>query len=254
MQLAKTLIGTTAGLMILASAAFAVPVVQEHVTGGTLDQNWVAGFGVSNKLEAATLLPGDPAYNNPSGDHTVGVATNSFAPDSGGINCTGLDPMGNADYVWEGWIFTGDGSTRRGLFVRGDPSNPDNAFTSCYQFVVQAGLFQFNFRKLINSAPTTLGTWFATELPAQSVAQNTWYPMKVSAIGNEFRVWFDNHEFTAGSPIMDSDLPTGWVGVYNFRFDLGGVPFLVDDLVLSVSDPTPVSNATWGQIKTLYRR
>lgn len=254
MHLAKVVLGISAGAMLTASAALAVPVVQEHVTGGTLDQNWTAGFGVSAKMVAETLLPGHPAYNNPSGDHTVGVATNSFAPDSGGINCTGIDPMGNADYIWEGWIFTGDGNTRRGLFVRGDPSNPNNAFTSNYQFVLEAGLFQFRFRKLIASAPTTLGNWFATDLPAGVVNPNTWYPMKISAIGNEFRVWFDGHEFTAGSPILDSDLATGWVGVYNFRFDLGGIPLYTDDLILSVPDATPAANATWGQIKTLYRR
>jgi hypothetical protein len=254
MQLAKVFLGISAGALLTASAALAVPVVQEHVTGGTLDQNWTAGFGVSNKMAAETLLPGHPAYNNPSGDHTVAVAINSSAPDSGGIIATGIDPMGNADYEWEGWIFTGDGSTRRGLFVRGDPSNPDNAFTSNYQFVIEAGLFQFRFRKLINSAPTTLASWFATDLPAGVVSQNTWYPMKISAIGNEFRCWFAGHEFTSGAPILDSDIATGWVGVYNFRFDLGGVPFLVDDLVLSVGDATPVANTTWGQIKTLYRR
>jgi hypothetical protein len=254
MQLAKVFFGISAGVMLFTSAAFAVPVAQEHVTGGTLDLNWVAGFGVSNKMEAATLLPGHPAYNNPSGDHTVAVATNSMAPDSGGIVCTGVDPLGIADYEWEGWIFTGDGSTRRGLVVRADPSDPNNAFTSCYQFVIEAGLFQFRFRKLVNSAPTTLASWFATDLPAQTVSQNTWYPMKVIANGSEFRCFFDGHELTSGGAIVDSDLPTGWVGVYNFRFDLGGVPFYTDDLVLSFAGPTPVAKSTWGQVKNLYRR
>ena len=41
------------------------------------------------------------------------------------------------DYSWEGWFFTGDGNTRRGLILR---ANPTNNFTSCYQMVIEAGL------------------------------------------------------------------------------------------------------------------
>ena len=46
-------------------------------------------------------------------------------------------------------MFTGDGSTRRGLVVRADPSNPSNAFASCYQFVIQSGRLQLSFRGAI---------------------------------------------------------------------------------------------------------
>ena len=63
----------------------------EHVTGGDLDLPWLNGFGVSNNMQGATLDPGHPAYDNPSGDHTVAVATNSM-PDSGGIILTCTDP------------------------------------------------------------------------------------------------------------------------------------------------------------------
>ena len=95
---------------------------EEHVTGGVLDLSWENGFGVSNNLVPLTLAPDHPAYVNPSGDHTVGVATNSMAPDSGGVVLTCTDTQGATDYSWEGWIFTGDGNTRRGLVVRADPT------------------------------------------------------------------------------------------------------------------------------------
>ena len=179
-----TVLGTTrttslvAGLAIAlaVTAALAAPtaiIEQEHVTNGALDLAWENGFGVSNNMQPLTLAPDSPAYANPSGDHTVASATNSAAPDSGGIILTAVDPMGAKDYAWEGWIFTGDGNTRRGLVVRADPTVQDfgglpSRFTSSYQFVIQSGLFQINFRRVVNGAPTTLRTWFANQLPAGS--------------------------------------------------------------------------------------
>lgn len=253
MHLAKKLSVSLLAVALMAGVTFAGAVVEEHVTGGTLDLEWFPGFGLSNKMQPATLDPADPAYTNPSGDHTVAVATNSAAPDSGGLILTGVDPGGHADYIWEAWIFTGDGSTRRGLVVRADPSDPNNAFDSCYQFVIQQGLFQINFRKLINSAPTTLATWFSTELPAGSIGQNEWHHMKVIANGSSFQCFIDGHEFTSGGPIVDTDLPTGWVGVYNFRFDVGGIPVYFDDLILTPLGATPAQRASWGSVKALYR-
>src|SRR5262249_38501993 len=114
------------------------------------------------------------------------------------------------------------------------------------------GLLQFNFRKLINSAPTTLGTWFSNTFPGGSPAVNTWHKMKVTAIGNTFRCYWDGFELTNGSPIVDSSIPTGWVGVYNFRFDLGNITFYVDDLILDDLGVTPTARTTWGALKSRY--
>jgi hypothetical protein len=225
-----------------------VGVREEHCTNGALDLVWDPGFGLSNRLQPLSLLPSDPAYANPSGDHTVGVATNSAAPDSGGLILTTTDPAGLADYVWEARIFTGNGNTRRGLVVRADPTN---GFTSSYQFVIQSGLLQVNFRKLINQTPTTLGTWFSNSFPGGSPTVNSWHKMKVIALGNTFRCFWDDVELTT-APIVDSDLSSGWVGVYNFRADLGGVPFYVDDLVLSPAPTVPVAPTTWGALKARY--
>ncbi len=249
MRFATKLVLAAATTMVLAAAATAAPYREEHVTGGVLDLVWSPGFGVSNNMQPLTLAPGDPAYANPSGDHTVASATNSVAPDSGGIILTAIDPQGIAHYQWEAEIFTGAGNTRRGLVVRADPSN---GFQSCYQFVIQSGLFQLNFRKLVNSAPTTLATWFATVLPGGVPAVNTWHHMKVIAVLNQFRCFWDGYELTS-TPIVDSDLASGWVGVYNFRFDLGGVAFLTDDLLLTDLSATPTAKSTWGELKALYR-
>lgn len=221
----------------------------EHVTGGALDLVWDPGFGLTNNAAPLTLTPSDPAYANPSGDHTVLVATNS-APDSGGIILSATDPGGVADYQWEAWMFSGDGNTRRGIVVRADPSN---GFQSCYQFVVQSGLFQLNFRKLVNGAPTTLGTWFASSLPAGSIPTNTWHKLKVLAVGSTFRCFFDDFELTSG-PITDTDMASGWAGVYNFRFDLGGVPVYYDDLTLTPASTVAARSTTWGAVQALYRR
>jgi len=258
MSVAKRLVlGAMLGA-ILTTASHAA-VREEHVTGGVLDLTWLPGLVIPpnndplpNVMHAAILDPSDPAYANPSGDHTVGVATSSMAPDSGGVILTCTDPAGVSDYSWEAWMFTGSGNTRRGLVVRADPTN---AFQSCYQFVIQAGLFQLNFRKLVNQTPTTLGTWFASSLPAGSVPPNTWHKMQVVAAGNGFQCYFDGFELTGGVPIIDLSSPSlssGWVGAYNFRFDLGDIPVYFDDLVLN-GLATPVRPASWGAIKALYR-
>jgi len=240
----------TAAALLFSTAAFAAPVREEHVTNGALDLVWNPGFGVTANMQPATLSPGHPAYANPSGDHTVAVAT-TMQPDSGGIVLTATDPGGYANYDWEGWIFTGDGNSRRGLVVRADPSN---LFQSCYQFVVQSGLFQLNFRKLIAGAPTNLATWFASSLPAGSIAPNTWHTMKVTADGNTFRCFFDGFELNGATPIVDSDLPAGWRGVYNFRFDIGNIPFYTDDLLLTPVGATAAQASTWGRVKALYSK
>jgi hypothetical protein len=238
-----------------ASAAEA-PVLSEHVTGGNLDLVWVPGFNTPvRNMQALTLDAADPAYANPSGDHTVGLAVNTV-PDSGGIILTCTDPGPfTADYSWEGWVFTGGGNTRRGLVVRADPTN---SFETCYQFVIQAGLLQINFRKLIGQVPTTLGSWFSSSLPAYgggTIPQNRWVHMKVNATGNSFRCWLDGFELTSGGPIVDASSPllTGWVGAYNFRFDTGLVPVYFDDLILSADAATPARAATWGDVKARYR-
>jgi len=258
MKLAKSLILCALMGALLASPAGA-GVREEHVTGGVLNLVWVPGLTLPNGdvlpnvMNAAILDPADPAYANPSGDHTVGVATNSAAPDSGGAILTCTEPAGLADYSWEAWMFTGAGNTRRGLVVRADPTNH---FQSCYQFVIQSGLFQINFRKLVNAAPTTLATWFATALPAGSVQPNTWHKLKVVAMNNGFQCFWDDFELTGGIPIIDMSAPvltTGWVGAYNFRFDLGDIPVYFDDLILNEAGPTPTHKASWGALTALYR-
>lgn len=249
MHLAKALLGSSLVLILSASVAAAVPIRTEHVTGGNLDLTWTFGFATPNNMYGKTLDASDPAYANPSGDHTVAVAQNA-SPDSGGIIVTVTDPGAmNADYSWEGWVFTGGGDTRRGLIVRADPTNQ---FESFYQLVLESGLFQIRFRKLINGTPTTLGSWFATALPAGTIAPNTWHKMKVVASGSEFRCYFDDFELT-GTPIVDTDLASGWVGCYNFRFDLGNVPVYFDDLILDGDVATAARPWTWGRLKSQYR-
>ncbi len=252
MKLVKGLVLGALLTAVIASAAGA-GVREEHVTGGVLDLVWQPGFGVPNVLQPLTLTPADPAYANPSGDHTVGNAINSAAPAAGGIILSCTEPAGLADYTWEGWVNMGDGSTRRGLVVRADPTN---TFQSCYQLVIYAGLGHVDFRKLILQTPTTLGTWITNTLPGGFPQPNSWHHMKIEAVGGVFRCWWDETELTAppfGVPILDNSLPTGWVGVYNFRFDLGGVPVYFDDLILD-GFVTPTRPASWGAIKSLYRR
>lgn len=218
-----------ATLLLLLPGVPAAASIAEHVTGGNLDLVWSAGFDTPNRMYGKTLEPGDPAYANPSGDHTVAVAQNA-SPDSGGLIVTTVDPgPANADVAWEAWMFTGAGNTRRGIIVR---ATPDNGFKSFYMLVVESGLFQIRFRKFVAGVPTTIATWFATSLPAGSIPANTWHKLKIVAKGNEFRCFVDDFELTT-TPIVDNDVAAGWVGCYNFRFDLGNVPVLFDDLVLS---------------------
>ncbi len=234
------------------SLAGAAAIREEHVTGGHMDLVWLPGFGVNRMLIPGTLAPADPAYANPSGDHTVGVLVNS-APDSGGIALSATDPAGQADYVWEGWMFTGNGDTRRGLVLR---ANPLDGFQESYQFVLNSGMAQLVFRKLSGQAPTVLGSWLTFNLPSGVPALNSWHHMKVIAEANAFRCFWDNLELTDPQvPILDTSSPllTGWVGVYNFRFDAGGIPVYFDDLILSPEVVVPTASTTWGHLKALYR-
>ena len=243
-------IGMALALLLTTGQAMAAPVRAEHVTLGNLDLNWENGFGVSNKMKPLTLTVSDPGFANPSGDHTVACATNSFAPDSGGIILTCTEPAGLSNYIWEADFFTGEGNSRRGLVVRADPAN---GFASHYQFTIKSGLLSIELRKFINGAPVaTLGSWLTSGLPGGIPAVSTWHRMRVEASGSSFRCFFDGTELLP-PPTADSDLASGWVGVYNFRFDLGGIPALFDDLLLS-SETTPVALRTWGELKARYRR
>jgi hypothetical protein len=250
MTLAKGILAAALAALTLSSVAGAAPYRAERVTGGALDLAWQNGFNTSNTMLPLTLDAAHPAYGNPSGDHTVGVAENSV-PDSGGICVSTTDAGGQSDYVWESWIFTGDGNTRRGLLVRATPT--DNA-TNFYMLVIESGLFQIRFRKLQGQTPTTLGSWLATSFPGGIPTVNQWHHMKIIAIGNQFRCFWDGYELNGMTPIEDpSPLPSGDVGVYNFRFDLGQVPVYYDDLYLSYPDATPARKVTLAGIKQLYK-
>jgi len=72
-------------------------------------------------------------------------------------------------------------------------------------------------------------------------------------VGSSFRCYWDGSELTT-SPIVDASIATGWVGVYNFRFDLGSIPFYVDDLILDDLGVTPTSRTSWGALKSMYGR
>jgi len=248
------LLTLAAVLLAVASVSTAAPNVikQERVPGGLLEQLWQSGFATDRNLQPFTMLPSDPGYANPSGDHTVGVLTNTVQ-DSGGIALAATDPLGQYDYEWEGWFFTGAGNTRRGLVFRADPSN---GFATHYQFVINSGLFQILLRKLVNSTPTVLGSWTSNTLPGGVPAQNTWHHMKVRADANAIRLWFDGHELTGGTPIVDTSSPliTGFVGCYNFRFDLGNVPVYWDDFVLSTDAVVGARHISFGQLKSGFAR
>jgi hypothetical protein len=222
---------------------------QESVTGGVLDLAWSPGFGISNNLQPLTLDGSHPAYANPSGDHTVGLALSSAAPDSGGIIVSCTDPGSLNDYVWEGWINTGSGNTRRGLILR---ANPGNDFTTFYAFVIESGMLTLDFRKLTGMGSTSLLSWLTTSTPTGFPTLDQWNHMRIEADGDTFRCYWNGYELPG--TIQDvGGYASGWVGVYNFRFDLGEVPFLVDDLKLSSIKPVSVEETSWAAIKALYR-
>jgi hypothetical protein len=249
MNQATRIVACAAVALAVAAQVVAAPLKEEHVTGGALDQVWNPGFDTPNNMEPGTLDPSHPAYANPSGDHTVAVATNAI-PDLGGIIVTTIDVGGLADYSWEGWMFTGDGNTRRGIIVRATPAANAHNF---YMLVIESGLFQVRFRKLLEQTPTTLGSWFTNTFPGGVPQVNTWHKMKILAVGSTFRCWWDDYELTGGTSIVDADLPTGNVGCYNFRFDLGQIPVYYDDLLLNDMGTTPVVGKSWAEIKALYR-
>ena len=106
---------------------------------------------------------------------------------------------------------------------------------------------------MVGGAPTTLRTWFASQLPAGSLPANTWHKMKVVAADSTFRCYIDDFELTGiDGPVNDGTLTTGWVGVYNFSAFTGGVPFLTDDLILSDLGPTPAHASSWGGVRARW--
>ena len=241
MNPAKAMLPILVLVSVFAAATASATPLAEHVTGGRLDLNWVPGFDTPNSMFGRTLDSSDPAYNNPSGDHTVAVARTSI-PDSGGIIVTMVNPGGMADYSWESWVFLGGGDTdsRRGLIFRGDST--DN-FKSFYQFVIEAGHLQLKIRKFEagNHVLPDPRVWLATVLP--SLPQpNTWHKMKVLDQGGQIRCFFDDFELTsdAQGPLVDATTPAGWVGCYNFRFDVGHIDAYFDDLILTCPNPVAV--------------
>lgn len=252
MQPVRTLLATAIALTLFAGASGAVVVTEERVPGGVTQLNWLTGFNTDRKLEGLALDAANPAYaGHPSGDKTVGVLTTAI-PDSGGIALSCVDPLGQADYEWEGWIFTNNGDTRRGLIIRADHSNN---FQNCYMFVLYAGMAQLQFRKLAGQIPTSLRSWVTGALPGGVPALNSWHHMKVQASANMFRCWWNGTELTAGNPIVDNNNPylTGFVGVYSFNFSVGGLIAYFDDLVLSTEQVVPAAPTSWGRLKSLYR-
>ncbi len=266
MKTAKTILLGVAGIVVIASLAYAavVEVFSEKVTGGALDHVWVGGFNTpTQKLEPLTATPDLPFYANPSGDHTVGVATNAD-PNFGGICLTVTDPSPYlGDYSWEAQVFTGLEDTRRGLVVR---MNPAGGITQGYMFVLDAGGFSIRLRKLTSeSIVRTLATWSALDAGyGGSIPQNTWIKMKVIATGASFRCFISGPSGEVELPNGPTvDVPAvneppdpflqGWVGVYNFRFDLGNVPVYFDDLILSADPSTPATPMTFGALKARYR-
>jgi hypothetical protein len=247
----RTLLATAVALTLFAGAAGAVVVTEEHVTGGVMQLDWLTGFFTDRKLEPLTIASGHPAFPNPSGDNTVGALTTAI-PDSGGIALSCVDPLGQADYEWEGWMNTGNGDTRRGLILRADHASN---FAQCYMFVLYAGMGQLQFRKLSGQSATSLGAWITGALPGGVPALNSWHHMKVQASANMFRCWWDGNELTAGNPIIDATDPllTGFVGVYSFNFSVGGITACFDDLVLSTEQVVPTTNTSWGRLKSLYK-
>lgn len=239
--------------LTISTTVNAAPYREEHVTGGALDLTWVNGYDTPNNLLPLTLAPADPAYANPSGDHTVGVATN--APTiQGGLIVTTIDAQGVNDYQWEGWIFTGGGNTRRGLIFRATPAANVKTF---YMFVLEAGMLRLRLRKLVAPAQvsTILNEWFTTSLPGGLPAVNSWHHMKVIAIANTFQLYWDGVDVNGGAPIVDAADPliSGNVGCYNFSATSGEVPVYFDDLLLTNLGPVPVRHGSWGAIKNLYR-
>lgn len=268
MKTAKRILLGVAGILLIGSIAYAavLPLWVENVPGGTLARLWVGGFNTPSQVLTAVTVPPDSGalYNNPSGDHTVGVAVNAI-PDQGGICFTVTDPgPSSGDYTWEGWMYTGQANTRRGLLVR---VNPAGGITQGYMFVLESGGFTIRFRKLTSETVVrTMKQWLATDAGwPGAIPQNTWIKLKVECTGDQFRCFISgpNGEVELpGGPVQDvpaaNEPPqpflNGWVGCYNFRFDLGGVPVFFDDLTFSADPATPASTTTFGGLKAKYRR
>lgn len=224
----------------------AAETVEEHATGGAFDQSWSPAFGLPPNLVPVAGAPSDAEYDNPSGDHTVVCLTNS-EPQMGGLGKAAMDPLGNdGDYRWEGWMFTGDGSTRRGLVVR---SNQHAQFTSCYQLVLEQGLLTINLRKLGGESGAALASWLTTDFGGFP-GQNVWVHLAIEVQGNALTCYYNGRQLNA-TPIVDAVDPllSGWPGVYNFRFDLGGVSVYFDDLILTPEEPVAVEPTTWSRLK-----
>lgn len=228
----------------------------EYVTGGMLDLIWAAGFSLPGNMPASNLAPlsldpGHPAYDNPSGDHTVAVATTTCPPPNcGAVVLSATDPGAMNDYAWQGWMFTGpsDSTSRRGLIVRSDPGA---SFSSGYVLVVEPSLLQVRFRRLVGPGPVvTLGDWFL----ATPLTPSTWIPLKIVAVGSAFRCFVNGVELTT-TPIIDANYSSGWVGVYNFNTKSATQQFnsaYYDDLML-LDQVTHTAKPTWGQLKVRYR-
>lgn len=220
------------GLLMLLTPAWIraqTTLYSETFANGTLQNPWYAGFsGASNNMEAEAY-PG-----NPSGDGWVGRLGNDISRSAS--SALSGDPTWS-DFYFEAMVFLRpDSAFYYGIEFRVDSSNVSRGYNFVAQLNPAFGPTRLRFRTRDGVTPTVIRNWNSNEVPGGLPTQPGWHKMAVEAVGNQFRLFFNDSELPGG-PFIDDTYANGFIGTYLFGTDTLATYYLhIDDItVTSVS-------------------
>ncbi|MBN2366035.1 MAG: T9SS type A sorting domain-containing protein [Calditrichaeota bacterium] len=229
-----------------------VTLYSETFSGGTLDNDWYAGF----RLDTIANVIEPFAYtNDPNGNGWVGKLSTD-RPDSGGVAQSYSGDGTLSDFYMEANIFIPIGGMFMGAEYYGIEFRIDSSgLTTAYQLVTnfRSTSPKIRFRKRSGASPVVFKDWLAAEIPGGIPADSGWHKLGVRAVGNDFWLYYDEQELP-GCPYQDTTstglLTEGFIGVYAFMLsftsyqttDLFVDNVLVNDVVNSLEDPGNVSS------------
>jgi hypothetical protein len=225
--------------IILFSASIAFPqttLYTETFSEGALDNPWYPGFGGISKSMEVKEFPsptGDNWVGSLATDTLVSLVASSF---SGDITWT------NYRYEAQVYIET-DSAFYYGLEIRVDSTGE----TTGYNYVIQAnpnfGPTRIRFRRRDGSSAMSLVSikdWTQFEIPGVIPTSNGWHKMAIEAVGNEFKIFFDDQELPGG-PFVDTTYANGLIGTYTFSTDTSvNMHLKIDDIVVQTVPPNAI--------------
>jgi hypothetical protein len=218
----------TAGVVMVLSAPGPCQTIlyEEQFTGGIAWLVWLPGFGGDTlKVHA---MPG-----NPSGDGWVGRLNNQTSEVDAGLSFAGAPDL--ADYSLEAWVYCPVGiSEYHGIQMR-----IDSSVNSGYQLLADFDADRrLRFRYMVGVTPNVIHDFTASEIPGGVPDESGWHRLKMTAIGSNFWLYWDDQELP-DCPYVDSSAQAGFFGLHVWNF-WGEANLYCDDIVVMEAEVTGI--------------